>query len=129
MVISMRPLVCLCAACWLVAGVLGCSKGDTGRVNSLGLLDLDGRPFALWKPNQGAITVVLFTRTDCPIANRCAPEIHRLYETYHRQGVEFFLVYVDPREPPEAIHRHMKEYDYHCQGLRDPRHTLVAHCN
>jgi thiol-disulfide isomerase/thioredoxin len=91
------------------------------------LLDLDGQPFDLWQ-KSGAVTVVLFARSDCPISNRYAPEIRRLCEEYQPRGVAFYLVYVDPREQPDAIRRHLQEYGYPCQGLRDPKHTLVAHC-
>jgi hypothetical protein len=91
------------------------------------LLDLDDQPFDLWKQSAAA-TVVLFTRTDCPISNRCAPEIRRLYEKHHPRGVEFYLVYVDPRTKPEAIRGHLAEFAYPCAGVRDPEHALVAHC-
>ena len=109
--------------------MIGCSKDMSGRFGHqpIRLLDLAGQPFDLWqKPD--AMTVVLFVRSDCPISNRCAPEIRRLYDAYHARGIEFYLVYVDPREQPEAIRRHLEEYAYPCQGLRDPQHTLVAHC-
>lgn len=104
------------------------------RPAAIQLLDLDGQPFDLWLQSPSAIqtsqaiTVVVFTRSDCPIANRFAPEISRLCEKYQPQGVNFFLVYVDPREQPTAIRRHLQEYNYPCAGLRDPLHTLVAHC-
>ena len=58
------------------------------------------------------------------ISNRFAPEIRRLYERYHPQGANFYLIYVDPREQPETIGKHLREYEYPCQGLRDPEHTL-----
>jgi Redoxin len=121
------------ARCVVVAtvfcGLIGCAKDDTDRLSPqpIRLFDLDGQAFDLWqKPD--AITIVLFARTDCPISNRCAPEIRRLYETYHSRGVEFFVIYVDPREQPEAIRRHLHEYGYPCPGLRDPKQTLAAHC-
>ena len=44
------------------------------------------------------------------------------------RGVNFFLIYVDPREQPDDIRRHLREYGYPCPGLRDPMHTLVAYC-
>lgn len=93
------------------------------------LLDLDNHPFDLWPPDRAAVTVVLFTRTDCPIANRYAPEVRRVYEACHPRGVEFYLVYVDPRESPDAVRRHLAEYDYRCPGVRDPDHILVAFCH
>ena len=123
--LSVRCLVVAAVFC----GMFGCAKENAGRLDQqpIRLLDLDDQPFDLWK-TQAAVKVVVFARSDCPISNRCAPEIRRLYDAYQSRGVEFYLVYVDPREQPEAIRRHMREYEYPCQGLRDPKHTLVAHC-
>jgi hypothetical protein len=90
------------------------------------LLDLDGQPFDLWRAGQDKITVVVFTRSDCPISNRYAPVIRQFYESFHPRGVEFYLVYVDPHEAPDAIRTHLQEYQYPCIALRDPEHTLVA---
>ena len=122
----------------LVLGISGCVSDASRRPDqrataitqhpTLALLDLDGHAFDLLNRRPASTTVVVFTRTDCPISNRFAPEIIRLHEKYHAQGVEFFLVYVDPDEQPEAIRRHLREYAYPCKGLRDPAHALVAHC-
>lgn len=98
------------------------ARADT----SLRLLDVDGKPFDLHKASKGPVRVVLFTRSDCPISNRYAPEIRRLCETFHGKGVDFYLVYVDPAEKPEAIREHLRDYKYPCPGIRDPNHTLVA---
>ncbi len=68
-------------------------------------LDLDGHPFDIGKKQPSPITVVIFTRTDCPVSNRYAPEVRHLYETYHPRGVDFFLVYVatpTKTQPPSA---------------------------
>lgn len=119
------PLVRLAAVA--VLGVLaGCGRDDAGRSSPVRLLDLDGRPVDLWQSD--AVTVVVFTRTDCPIANRYAPDVRRLYEAYRPRGVEFALVYVDPTESPEMVRAHLRVYGYPCRGLRDPGHALVAHC-
>jgi hypothetical protein len=91
-----------------------------------GLVDLDGQPFDLWHSGENKATVVVFTRSDCPISNRAAPDIRQLYESFHPRGVDFYLVYVDPKEEPEAIRAHLKQYEYPCPGLRDPGHKLVA---
>jgi cytochrome oxidase Cu insertion factor (SCO1/SenC/PrrC family) len=90
------------------------------------LVDLDGQPFDLWNADQSKVTVVVFTRSDCPISNRYAPEIHALYDRFHSRGVEFYLIYVDPHEEADAIRAHLKEYDYPCAGVRDPQHRLVT---
>ncbi len=108
---------------------IGCAKEDAPRLSQsmIRLLDLEGQPFDLWQDPR-SITVVLFSRSDCPISNRYAPEIRRIYDEYKPQGVEFYLVYVDPSEQPDAIRRHIQEFGYPCQALRDPKHSLVAHC-
>jgi hypothetical protein len=97
--------------------------------SDLATVQLDGRPFELWEGRERAVcTVLVFTRTDCPIANRYAPTLRSLCEHYQPAGVDFFLVYVDPDEDSEDIHRHMQEYQYTCPGLHDPSHRLVAEC-
>lgn len=121
---------------WLVAlsliSAIGCAQDNPAARRGPtppGLFDLDGKPFDLFAREKGRICVVIFTRTDCPISNRFAPEIRRLQETYHPRGVDLYLVYVDSREEPQAIRRHLQEYRYGCPGLRDPEHSLVAYCH
>jgi hypothetical protein len=70
--------------------------------------------------------VVIFTRTDCPIANRYAPEIQRLHRAFGPKGVAFRLVYLDAGEPVQAIRAHLRQYGYDIPALRDPRHVLVS---
>ncbi len=90
----------------------------------LKLLDLDGNEV---DPLQSdAVSVFVFTRTDCPISNRYAPEIRRIYERFEPQGVAFWLVYVDPDESAEVIRGHLADYAYPLPALRDPRHALVS---
>lgn len=83
-------------------------------------------PLAARGGGTGAATVFFFVRTDCPIANRYAPEMRRLAEAYGPRGVAFFVVYVDPGETAAAIERHLAEYRLPPAPLRDPRHALVA---
>jgi hypothetical protein len=123
----------------LLIGAQGCTKANPNGSAALAdspvdpsgqirLLDLDGKPFDLWSQTHSPITVVVFTRTDCPISNRAAPEVCRLCELYQPRGVKFFLIYVDPKEQPETIRQHLQEYGYPCPGIRDPEHSLVTYC-
>jgi hypothetical protein len=90
-----------------------------------GVVDLEGRHIDPLR-NPGARAVVLiFARTDCPISNRYAPEVRRLHELFRAQGVTFWLVYPDAKEPVDAIRRHVEEFGYQCGVLRDPQHALV----
>jgi cytochrome oxidase Cu insertion factor (SCO1/SenC/PrrC family) len=102
------------------------TAGSPLNVSALKLLDLDSKPFDLQKSSEGQVHVVLFTRSDCPVSNQLAPEVRMLFEKLHPKGVDFYLIYVDPNEKPEAIREHLREYQYPCTGIRDPEHTLVA---
>lgn len=61
---------------------------------------------------MNALLVLLFIRTDCPISNRYAPEIQRLYQSYNRPGIEFRLVYTEHAINAAAIARHKAEYGF-----------------
>jgi len=87
---------------------------------------LDGRAAdPLREESGGRAVVLIFTRTDCPIANQAAPEIERVRRQYAARGVRFWLVYVDAREPVERVQAHMREYGLHATAIRDPGHVLV----
>jgi Redoxin len=128
----MREAQLLCA---LIAvsfiTTFGCShqppEVSRTRPAALTLIDLDGKPFN-WVAKPSEISVAVFTRTDCPISNRYAPEVRRLYERFHDKNVAFYLIYVDPDETVEAIRKHLQEFNYPCQALRDPTHAFTHHC-
>jgi AhpC/TSA family protein len=100
-----------------------------GRPMSAGplrVLDLDGRLVDPLAPAPGVkATVFVFITTDCPIANRYAPEIQRLTATFASRGVRFWLVYANPREPLASIRNHLRQFQYATPALRDPEHALV----
>jgi len=77
-------------------------------------------------PHGEKAVVWLFVRSDCPISNRYAPEIERLYEKYSGQGVDFRLVYPEAGLTDADMGKHRKEYGYAIPGLLDPRHQYVA---
>ncbi len=72
-----------------------------------------------------ALTVLIFLSTDCPVSNRYAPEIKRLYEQFTLQGVRFRLVYPNRLDTPVAIQAHVRTYAYPPIAERDPDHQLV----
>jgi hypothetical protein len=87
--------------------------------------DSEGRKVNPFGTNAGVATVFLFVRTDCPISNRYAPEIERLYSTYGSRGIVFWLVYPDADTRAEDIKNHQREYQLSLPALRDPDHRLV----
>lgn len=84
--------------------------------------DLDGRRLSL---TSGRVSVLLFTRADCPISNRYAPEISRLYKQFQASGVAFRLVYVGAEHSTTAIRAHAREYGYPFPAVIDSRHRLA----
>jgi len=87
---------------------------------------LDGRAVDPLRAEKGTrTTALIFTRTDCPIANQAAPEIQRVRAMYGDRGVRVWLVYVDPQEPAGRIQAHMDEYGLRAPAIRDPDHVLV----
>lgn len=83
--------------------------------------DLNGHTVRLF---TGDTTVVVFVRTDCPISNRYAPELKRLYRDYSSR-VKMYLVYPDLAESAELIRKHISEFNYPLTPLRDGDHRLV----
>ena len=69
--------------------------------------------------------VFVFVRTDCPITNRYAPELRRISEEFRARGVDFWLVYPDPKTAASAIKEQVAQYSFPGVALRDPRHELV----
>lgn len=102
----------------------GCAGG--GGPAAPRLLTLEGRAVDPLAELGDGVGVFLFTRTDCPISNRYAPEVRRLHERFAGRGVSFRLVYVDPSQGPGEIRSHLDEYGYPMPALRDPGHALVA---
>ena len=114
--------VCLVLAVVMIGVMIGrpTSAGPT-RVP-----DLDGRLVDPIAPAPGVkATVFVFITTDCPIANRYAPEIQRLQAAFTSQGVRFWLVYANPHEPLASIRNHLRQFQYTIPALRDPEHALV----
>lgn len=116
----------------------GCGSGEASHptsdvsvpvgsaaTSSLQLHDLDGRPVDPFECDDAKAIVFVFTQTDCPIANRYAPELCRLFAKYAPRHVAFWLIYPDGEKSVDAIRRHIADYEYPIAVLRDPDHALV----
>jgi thiol-disulfide isomerase/thioredoxin len=76
-------------------------------------------------PTQKTATVAFFVATDCPIANRMAPELSRIVKKYSAKGVAFLYVYVDPHQTPEQVRKHLRDYRLGASGILDLKHEVV----
>jgi hypothetical protein len=90
------------------------------------VVDLENRAVDPFQMAGGAKAIVfLFTATDCPISNRYAPEVQRVYRAFADKGVRFFLVYPNPADKPKLIREHAKSFGYPADALRDPKQALA----
>lgn len=71
------------------------------------------------------VTVLVFLYTDCPIANKMAPELGRLHETYGKKGVAFYRIYADASLSDADIAQHGKEYKLSFPSVQDADLELV----
>jgi hypothetical protein len=102
-------------------------KQDRGATAKAAVQDLGNEAIKRLCAERAKAVVLIFTRTDCPIANRYAPEIRRLTTKFAPQGVLFRLVYPEASETPEAIREHLTAFQYPCEAWRDPAHVFVRH--
>ena len=70
-------------------------------------------------------TAYIFTTTDCPVANRYAPDIQQLHREFAARGIRFRLVYVNPRESASEVRAHARKFGYQMEIVRDTTHDLV----
>jgi hypothetical protein len=89
------------------------------------LPDLSGNLVNPFSSSGLKAVVFVFISAECPISNRYAPEVRRLYETFSKRGVSFWLVYPLGDEGVRAIAKHLKDFRYPPRALRDPEHELV----
>jgi hypothetical protein len=110
--------------CLLLAMVCFSSYRVAGQTPYKGVTNLDGHAVDPFQRAAGKIVVLIFVRTDCPISNRYSPRIQEMSAQFSKSA-EFFLVYPVRTESSEQIRKHMKEYGYRLQALRDPEGRLV----
>ena len=77
-------------------------------------------------PLAGGAAVLVFTTTDCPIANAYVPELNRIAAEYGPRGVRLTLVQVDPDLTAEDAAGHAADYRIAARVLLDPGHRLVS---
>jgi len=111
----------------LIAGLILTQAGrglPTSPVSLEGVLNLKGE-LAQISTQEFQATVFLFIAAECPIANRYAPEIGRIYAEYSPKKVQFFRVYVDPLERAAEFKKHGEDYSLKMAALLDPNKALV----
>ena len=86
--------------------------------------DLEGHSVNPLFADSRKITVLVFLRRDCPVSGRYAPAIQQISQQYADRA-NFWLVYPDKSDSPQAIRKYLQDYGYHLPALRDPDRQLV----
>jgi hypothetical protein len=95
------------------------------------ITDIDGRPLNPFAP-AGAVNVIFFIATDCPISNSYAPEIQRVCKDYAARDVSCSLIYEDVDLTPSssyldtAVRKHLREYRYSGIATGIDRSRVIA---
>jgi len=74
---------------------------------------------------HGDVDVIIFSSTDCPIANSLAPEIERIHNDIQSKGGELFLVHVWEGRKYTDADAHAKEFGLTMDVIVDSNHELV----
>ena len=106
-------------------GLLADPKADSSEMSLSGVMDMENRMVNPFAAGSSKAIVFIFIGVECPISNRYAPEIERLYHEFESQNISFWLVYPDPDASPQDIARHTKDYRLTLPVLRDFQHSLV----
>ena len=113
---------------FLLALVCGCGTShplSASGPDGWGVRDLNNNPVDPFLDSRSKATVLIFVRTDCPISNRYAPEMERLFKKYAAKKIAFWLVYPDASTTAKSIREHVSEFRLTMPVLIDARHDLV----
>jgi hypothetical protein len=72
--------------------------------------DLDGRATTPLVAGAGAINLLIFVSTDCPISARYSPEINRIVREYQPKGVHVWLVFAEPKVTSATVRANLREF-------------------
>ena len=109
----------LCLSCVLMLMTMACCT-STPR-----LVDHSGIQHTPLEGESGELIVLVFSSTDCPIANAMAPDIERASQETAEAGGRFYLVHARTDLPHERTRTHASQYKLTMPVMVDRSHTLV----
>lgn len=108
-------------AIWLWLAIAGARGAESvPKPESIPLVDLEGHPTPPVVAATTRAVVFVFLGVECPIANRCAPELARLASRLGPRGIRFLHVYPNPDETTAAIREHRRQHGLPTEAYRDP---------
>ena len=92
-----------------------------GSAPTIVVSDLSGKKLRL--PVAGKPTVLFFVGTECPIANRMAPELKRIVSSH--KEVAFYFVYPEKGLTKRAVLKHARDFNLGAPSLLDPSFSIA----
>ncbi len=90
---------------------------------------LDGSVLTPFKDAETKAIVLIFTATDCRIANTYQPILASLQQQYAKQGVQFIQVHPDLEANGSKVERHAKEFQIEAPIVLDRELSLAKRVN
>lgn len=109
---------------FIVASILTTAQEPVQSMKPIEVSTIDAEKVTIPDPKASA-TVLVFLLSDCPVANRYAPELKRIEADYSKKSVAFYRVYVYRETTLDEIREHTKQFDYKWPAIHDVDHTLV----
>jgi peroxiredoxin len=95
-----------------------------GKVADFTLSDLAGKEVA-FSSLKGAVTVVTFISTICPISNAYDDRMNAVYRDYSSKGVKFIFVNANSNEPASAVEQHARDVGFEFPVYKDARNVVA----
>jgi hypothetical protein len=112
------------SSCWQSAVAepppVGAEVVDRGS-----LRDVLGRQRSLKEFDDRAALVLMFIGVECPLANRCLPEVLELEAEYRRHKVQFLAIYPHEHETIDLVAAHAMEHDIPFPAIKDINQVLA----
>lgn len=81
------------------------------RVPNFVLPDSEGKQVALADYADAKVIVLVFMGTKCPVSNALIPDLNEVQKQYSGKKVQVLGVNATPADSPEAIAKHVKEFN------------------
>jgi len=89
---------------------------------------LEGARVDIFGDDSKDVVVILFVAVECPISNRFAPEVNRIYEEFENGDFQMWAVYTDELFTRKEIEAHRSDYQYRMPALIDFDRALAQYC-
>ncbi len=111
---------------WVVAG--WCVASGSISLAAPRATTLDGKALDLLGEESKAVVAFVFVAVECPISNRFAPEVNRIYKDFSGDDFQMWSIYTDDFFTTEEIQGHRSDYGYLLPSLTDFDRNLARYC-